>query len=781
MAIYVNPGESRTTPMSGNGTQLNPYASFSSISGAGFATGETILIASNSFTRQFLSINNSTNFTLGMYGSGAKPIISGLEVDSNTWTDNGNDVWYTDNIPNTANPLTEAYAYVADGVKLVNYESLVNLEAQSTGQFCSPTTTGTTRIYVKLNGENPNNAVMEATTGTIAAQILNCQNGIITDLEAVYGANASLNVQGTDATGMKVRDCTVRNGGSYRTGGGFANTNFSIYQLSAVGHSQGVEVTGLESHGAQNTGCEFGRLDGAIFENNQLFDCGMGYEVYDSTINSEFRYNEAHRMYKWWESTEFNPHANLFWLTDNTIAADTGNHIDNLFEFNLGVDSGQNLIDVGDTCYGNKFRNNTLIQPFARGTVSPRSKMIQDDSGNSGSANEYVNNIIYAGEDCTPFNGINPLGSPVVTNNAYYSETSAYLFRYQNNNYNSDVQGLYTAFTNFLAASGGTDKYEQAPEFTNYAGGDYSLSSNSPLTSFGIDWWSPSDNPDDANGYQLRDNPSIGYLQYTGDEMTTFGVDPSTATLNFNTGSTAQLTHSGSMQVSDISDVLPANQIMKSARCSVGAGSGGAGNTTYRGYVYLAPTPGSAPTTKVATSTNTYTMVGQGSAVGNLEIANFTFADDALPEGDQVVVAVGREDVSGLGSARFGSLAVGGGNVAFRDDGVNGPAAFVSDTGVTDIVAFEGAYEEASPSGSPTLTTPYSIGTNNGPLFTIKTSDSLATIEGAGFFNDNAGYASLLKTGDVVLIEASNGTKLYNVTVDKTSRIITLSTGTAIA
>lgn len=81
----------------------------------------------------------------------------------------------------------------------------------------------------------------------------------------------------------------------------------------------------------------------------------------------------------------------------------------------------------------------------------------------------------------------------------------------------------------------------------------------------------------------------------------------------------------------------------------------------------------------------------------------------------------------------------------------------------------------------PTLTNPYSIGTNNGPLFTIKTSDTLATIEGAGFFNDNAGYASLLKTGDVVLIEASNGTKLYNVTVDKTSRIITLSTGTEIA
>jgi len=90
-----------------------------------------------------------------------------------------------------------------------------------------------------------------------------------------------------------------------------------------------------------------------------------------------------------------------------------------------------------------------------------------------------------------------------------------------------------------------------------------------------------------------------------------------------------------------------------------------------------------------------------------------------------------------------------------------------------------GPYQFVSGS-APTLTTPYSIGTNNGPLFTIKTSDTLATIEGAGFFDGNAAYASLLKTGDVILVEASNGTKLYNVTVEKISRTITLSAGTEI-
>jgi len=126
----------------------------------------------------------------------------------------------------------------------------------------------------------------------------------------------------------------------------------------------------------------------------------------------------------------------------------------------------------------------------------------------------------------------------------------------------------------------------------------------------------------------------------------------------------------------------------------------------------------------------------------------------------------------------------GGAGQTNRDGTVVGdpPTEFTAETNVSrNHIVWVGLDVTPVDPSLPTLTTPYSIGTNNGPLFTIKTSDTLATIEGAGFFNDNAAYASLLKTGDVVLIEASNGTKLYNVTVDKTSRIITLSTGTAIA
>ena len=84
-------------------------------------------------------------------------------------------------------------------------------------------------------------------------------------------------------------------------------------------------------------------------------------------------------------------------------------------------------------------------------------------------------------------------------------------------------------------------------------------------------------------------------------------------------------------------------------------------------------------------------------------------------------------------------------------------------------------------SGAPTLTTPYPIGTNNGPLFSVAFSGTTSQIEAVNYLDGNAGWASLLKTNDVVMINCSNATKMYNVTVDKIQRTITLSTGLTIA
>jgi hypothetical protein len=83
--------------------------------------------------------------------------------------------------------------------------------------------------------------------------------------------------------------------------------------------------------------------------------------------------------------------------------------------------------------------------------------------------------------------------------------------------------------------------------------------------------------------------------------------------------------------------------------------------------------------------------------------------------------------------------------------------------------------------GTPTLTTPYSIGTNNGPMFAVTFSGSSSAFEAANFLDNRAGWASLLKTNDVLVVTTSSGTKMYTVTVDKEARTIALSTGLVIA
>jgi len=83
--------------------------------------------------------------------------------------------------------------------------------------------------------------------------------------------------------------------------------------------------------------------------------------------------------------------------------------------------------------------------------------------------------------------------------------------------------------------------------------------------------------------------------------------------------------------------------------------------------------------------------------------------------------------------------------------------------------------------GQPTLTTPYSIGTNNGPMFAVTFSGSSSAFEAANFLDNRAGWASLLKTNDVLVVTTSSGAKMYTVTVDKEARTIALSTGLVIA
>lgn len=81
---------------------------------------------------------------------------------------------------------------------------------------------------------------------------------------------------------------------------------------------------------------------------------------------------------------------------------------------------------------------------------------------------------------------------------------------------------------------------------------------------------------------------------------------------------------------------------------------------------------------------------------------------------------------------------------------------------------------------NPILTTPYSIGTNGNLVSLVDFEGSIGQFEAAGFLDGRADWASLLDTGNILLVRASNATKFYKVTVNKEQRVIALSTGTEI-
>lgn len=163
---------------------------------------------------------------------------------------------------------------------------------------------------------------------------------------------------------------------------------------------------------------------------------------------------------------------------------------------------------------------------------------------------------------------------------------------------------------------------------------------------------------------------------------------------------------------------------------------------------------------------------------GDVDMAVYTIPVNAvIPAGHKIVVAGQLIGVAG-GSINFANL---------EADLTSGGRSNSASDLVTDDWAGTGPraigmwFDYTVNSGSPTLTTPFPIGTNNGPLFSATSSDTIATVEAADFLNDNVGWASLLKTDDVVIIECSDGTKMYNVTVNTEQRIISLSTGLVIA
>jgi len=159
-------------------------------------------------------------------------------------------------------------------------------------------------------------------------------------------------------------------------------------------------------------------------------------------------------------------------------------------------------------------------------------------------------------------------------------------------------------------------------------------------------------------------------------------------------------------------------------------------------------------------------------------VKTLTFSTPFQPTAGQVIICAAEID---SGNLNLGSEASSGA-YSYEHTTAEGGDPWGGSEGTASTRDFYIWFEtEDIPTGAPTLTTPYPIGTNNGPLFSVTFSGTTSQIEAANYLDGNAGWASLLKTNDVVVINCSNATKMYNVTVDKIQRTITLSTGLTIA
>ena len=256
------------------------------------------------------------------------------------------------------------------------------------------------------------------------------------------------------------------------------------------------------------------------------------------------------------------------------------------------------------------------------------------------------------------------------------------------------------------------------------------------------------------------------------------GVPPTTSQVNASTD-TQQTGRMNSIATAQgLTAVIPANYQLTEIGAWVTSGDASPRTATIAVYPEGGSVEGAPDGALIANASIVYDLgtgvTGQITQVFAQPVAagDYTLAAMALT-GDSTWDIL---DLSDAGAAYAGASCK-------REGSLSGvlPNPFTGDVTISNTAPFMWArFDEIGDPSVPTLTTPYSIGTNSGPLFTATSSDTTATVEAAGFLNNRAGWASLLKTNDVVLIEASDGAKYYTVTVDKQARIITLSTGLAI-
>jgi parallel beta-helix repeat protein len=503
---YIDP----TVTYEGDGTSqssasaiagVGAYKDFKVVNGfTGDLGGMSILLKKGTSISSNLSLGSASNFTIGTYGSGARPIIDASSPFVHTWTQEGN-LWYT--------PIDSGMAYyrafIVNGTKL---DIVTNKTDLDTGTNKSWYDSVNLRHYILLDGVvDPNSATIRANSKAsdsfIPFNLSSCSDYSVSGIQVQYGHAHNIYAVGS-GNNRTISDMVSIGAGGQGDGSSEGSDGIIVYGVSASSPATGVVIQNNTLNGNLNNGIEVWSLDGAVISGNTFDGNGGGIELWGYITNSTIKNNLI-------ENSTLSSTSNMspnggrgIWGTSNAQQSpSTGNNGNNTIKnniisnsYNLGIyiEQGTGWSLYNNTIYG-ILNNNGIAGSMALGVKG------------SGTAATLTNNIIGGsdGMGSTAYLGANS-GDITLSgnNNIFYS--------FPSNSVSLLFNGTsYTGnFSGFKTATGQSSSINTNPTFIDASALNFNPQPLSPVldvgTSVGL--------TTDYSGNPIYGTPDIGAYEH---------------------------------------------------------------------------------------------------------------------------------------------------------------------------------------------------------------------------------------------------------------------------
>jgi hypothetical protein len=521
----------------GDGTNqylTGPHCAFKTIAqvkAAFFSPGDSILFKRGCTWREKLSITWSGSagspITFGVYGSGAKPVISGADIIS-SWTDNGSNTW-------KATVTTQPNQVMFKNVLGTKVGSAAECNSDKKWYWAS-------NLLYTYGTQDPNITYpnqIEASQRDICIDITASMNYI--RIDNICTEKSNLGTFGAVVFGYQVNNATVQNSESrWNYGSGYfiyADAAGDIKLLNNSSHDNGSYGIAGYQHAGASAGHEVIISGNEVYNNRQLGGVGEGIMIFANYYIVE--HNNVHDnghlngdcigIHIYTENTSYGQN-NI--IRYNTISGQIGNNYDgagietdhyaglsgtNQIYYNIIFNNHGPAIDIygaSANVYNNVCYNN--LQNHANNIVTNSEILITNHGNIPGAVVTLKNNIAFAAQANTYAVWFDAYtianGTLSITNNDFYDTSQSNWYSYNGTPGNNLT--TFNGFTGF-GSNLNTDPLTKDP-----ANGDYSLQATSSCINAGVSVGLTQDFY--GNPVPTGSAPDIGAVEY--DLVTGLGV-----------------------------------------------------------------------------------------------------------------------------------------------------------------------------------------------------------------------------------------------------------------